>query len=336
MKFKLLLFALLCSIPVAILALYQTEQLQQVLDPKPRQVTNQDPDQLSFQVISDIHVNHEDAATQKKFKQVLEDIRETSPNSDLLVINGDLSNGFPEDYGTLRTILSTTPHPPVEYTIGNHEFYKAFYDEKSKTMSKDTFPNGETDDKALQRFLDFAKRREVYGERVIKGYHFLFLGSEKSRMSDPSFNDDAYLSDQQLDWLKQKLQAAPADKPIFVFLHQPLPYTVSGTHRSGWNRTVIQHEALRSILSEHRNVIFFSGHTHWNLARPTTFFEDKFLMVNDSSAGRPYDPDKSSAVRPESEGLFVEVKGQIVTIRGRDFAQHKWIKGVERTWKPAS
>ncbi|KEO84869.1 metallophosphoesterase family protein [Tumebacillus flagellatus] len=293
---------------------------------------NENPDELNFEVISDPHISHSDTATQDKFKRVLGDIEKAAPHSDLLVMNGDLSNGFPEDYNTITKLLAETPHPPLEVTIGNHEFYKAFYD-ASETMNKSAFPNGDTDAKALGRFLDFAGRKTVYTERVIKGFHFLFLGSEKSRMSDPSYLDDAYLSDTQLNWLQGKLQAAPSDKPTFVFLHQPLPYTVSGTARQGWNRTVIQHEELKKILSAHPNVIFFSGHTHINLDRPTTFFQDGFLMVNESSAGRPYNPD--GQVRPDSEGMFVEVKNGTVTLRGRDFTG-KWIPGSVHTWKPAN
>lgn len=328
MRTKRLLLALICAIPIAYLLINNLpaeQPVQQVTTPNPN------PDELTFQVISDIHVNHRDQATQNKFKTVLQDITTAAPYSDLLVINGDLSNGFPEDYKTLRKILSTTQHPPTEVTIGNHEFYTAFYD-KLGIYSKSTFPNGDTDEKAVKRFVDFAGRDQVYTEKVIKGYHFLFLGSEKSRMSDNSYNDDAYLSDAQLAWLKEKLQAAPADKPTFVFLHQPLPYTVSGTARPGWNRTVIQHEALRSILAAKQNVIYFSGHTHINLARPTTFFKDSFLMVNDSSAGRPYNPDDRSR-RPDGEGIFVEVKNDTVTIRGRDVIGHKWVEGVEYIWK---
>ncbi|MBL0385263.1 metallophosphoesterase [Tumebacillus sp. ITR2] len=332
MKSKLFAFFLSCLTLIACLVLYPKWTTEPEPDVQASVITpNPDLKSLTFEVISDTHINHGDVATQTKFRNVLTDINKAAPHSDLLVINGDLSNGFPDDYRTLRKLLAETPHPPTEVTIGNHEFYAAFYD-ASETMNKTSFPNGDTDEKALQRFLDFAGRKQVYTEKIIKGYHFLFLGSEKSRMSDPSFNDDAYLSETQLNWLQEKLQAAPADKPTFLFLHQPLPYTVSGTARPGWNRTVIQHELLKKILSAHPNVIFFSGHTHINLDRPTTFFQERFLMVNESSAGRPYNPDGKQ--RPDSEGMFVEVQNGNVTIRGRDFTG-KWIPNVVYTWKPA-
>ena len=56
-------------------------------------------------------------------------------------------------------------------------------------------------------------------------------------------------------------------------------------------------------------------------------------MVNESSAGRPYNPDDRNK-RPEGEGVFVEVKNNTVTIRGRDLIGQKWVEGVEYTWKP--
>ena len=158
MRPKLLLTALICAIPIAFFLLNPpAEQHVQ----QPITTPNPNPDELSFQVISDIHINHGDQASQSKFKSVLQDITKAAPYSDLLVINGDLSNGFPEDYNTLRKILSTTQHPPTEVTIGNHEFYAAFYD-KSETINKDTFPNGDSDEKAIKRFLDFAGRDQVY------------------------------------------------------------------------------------------------------------------------------------------------------------------------------
>ena len=327
MRLKPLLLTLLCTIPIAFFAYNPTPapHLQAATTPNP------DPNILTFQVISDTHVSHKDEATRSKFKKALQDIAKTAPQSDLLVINGDLGSGFPQDYRILSDTLSTTPHPTTEVTIGNHEFYAAFYD-KNGTLNKSTFPNGDTEEQAIGRFLDFAGRDRIYTERIIKGHHFLFLGSERSRMTDMTYNDDAYLSETQLAWLQQKLQAAPDDKPVFVFLHQPLPYTVSGTARDKWNRTVIQHEALKKILAAHKNVIYFSGHTHINLARPTTFYKDTFLMVNDSSAGRPYNPDDRSR-RPDGEGLFVEVQDGTVTIRGRDLIAGKWIDGVEYVWQ---
>ena len=91
-----------------------------------------------------------------------------NPNLDALVINGDLGDGRSDDYAMLNSILQKYPLPKtVYYTLSNHEFYKAYY---------------------------------------IQGYHFIFLGSEQYRQSDPANYEDAWLSSAQLSWLQKKLQ----------------------------------------------------------------------------------------------------------------------------------
>jgi hypothetical protein len=154
------------------------------------------------------------------------------------------------------------------------------------------------------------------------------LGSEKYRQTDLSFNEDAWLSNEQLTWLHQKLQADDqSGKPVFVFLHQPLPYTVAGSSVNYNSRGVVQYEKLKEILSEHPQVIFFSGHTHWELASKNTLFKDTFTMVNSSSLYEPYDEnDKPYSLKQRrSEGLVVEVYPDKVVIQGRDFTKQSWI-----------
>jgi 3',5'-cyclic-AMP phosphodiesterase len=282
---------------------------------------------LRFPVISDIHVQAGDVRSATKFKAALADLNSISANSDALVINGDLTNGKPSDYEALKNALNASPHPAnVWYTIGNHEFYKSFVNNLG-IYSVKTFPNGETDRAAIDRFLKLTGERKVYYDRWLGGYHFLFLGSEKSRMSDMSYGDDAWLSTQQLNWLKNKLnENSGSGKPIFLFLHQPLPNTIAGTTAwTGQDRSVIQSAELRNILADHPEVIYFSGHTHYQLSTPKTLVHDIFTMVGTSSV---HDPVRASTNEPdlnESEGLYVEVYGDKVKIMGRDFTRRRWI-----------
>jgi 3',5'-cyclic-AMP phosphodiesterase len=69
--------------------------------------------------------------------------------------------------------------------------------------------------------------KRVYYDKWIEGYHFIILGSEHSRITNSLYADNAILSELQLEWLEQKLQTSPYGKPIFVFLHQPIPYSAS-------------------------------------------------------------------------------------------------------------
>jgi Icc protein len=292
---------------------------------------------LAFPVISDIHVQWWHEESHRKFSAALRDLNGINPNADTLVINGDLTNGMPSDYAKLQELMNANPHPKnVYYTMGNHEYYKAWFDANG-WWSPSTFPNGETEQASISRFLQLTGQQHVYYDKMIKGYQFIFLGSEQYRQSDPANLEDAWLSQQQLDWLAQTLRkGAESGKPIFVFLHQPLPYTVAGTSFCCTNnRAVVQHEQLKRILSEYPQVIFFSGHTHWELRLPDTLVRDKFTMVNSSSVVQPWTDDGNGgemlAGPDESEGLYVEVYEDKVQIKGRDFYRQRWIPEAQFT-----
>ncbi|TJY44622.1 metallophosphoesterase [Cohnella pontilimi] len=292
---------------------------------------------LTFPVISDIHVQWWYDTSQMKFMNALNDLYSINPNPDTMVINGDLGDGMPADYAKLTELLNTNPHPKkMFYTMGNHEYYKAWHDADG-WWNSDTFPNGETEQDSINRFLQFAGEKKVYYDQFVKGYHFIFLGSEYYRQSDWNNLEDAYLSEEQLNWLKETLKKGAEDgKPIFVFLHQPIPYTVSGTSFCCTNnRAVIQHEELKSILSGYPQVIFFSGHTHWELKLPLTLVHDKFTMVNSSSVVQPWTDDGNGgemlAGPDDSEGLYVEVYKDKVKIKGRDFYRKQWVPEAQFT-----
>lgn len=165
---------------------------------------------VRFAVISDIHILQSETAPMK-FHTALEDLlMNQQPPLDFVVLNGDLGDGTLKDYQKVNEILRsvrtrTGKTTPIVPTIGNHEFYKAFHDPDSNAWNADTFPNQETDPQVILRFLEFAGRDKVYTDHYINGYHFIFLGSEKSRMSDPNIGDAAYLSETQLTWLKSKI-----------------------------------------------------------------------------------------------------------------------------------
>jgi 3',5'-cyclic-AMP phosphodiesterase len=294
---------------------------------------------LTFPVISDIHVQWWHELSHIKFTNALSDLNSINPNPDAMVINGDLGDGMPADYVKLTELLNAAPHPKkMFYTMGNHEYYKAWHDADG-WWNYDTFPNGETEQDSINRFLQFTGEKKVYYDQFVNGYHFIFLGSEHYRQSDPNNLEDAYLSQDQLNWLKETLKnGAESGKPIFVFLHQPLPDTVSGTSFCCTNnRAVIQHDELKSILSDYPQVIFFSGHTHWELKLPGTLVHDNFTMVNSSSVVQPWTDDGNGgemlAGPDDSEGLYVEVFKDKVSIKGRDFFRKQWVPEAQFTVK---
>lgn len=289
-----------------------------------------------FAVISDIHVEAWNKESHTKLGQALSDLGTNAPGQ-ALVINGDLGNGLPKDYETLGKLMKETPYPgQVVYTIGNHEFYKAWTDASGK-WNEAAFPNGETSEASINRFLQFTGYEKVYHDSWIGGYHFVFLGSESYRQTDESYAEDAWLSENQLSWLERVMAEGAEDgKPIFVFLHQPLPYTVAGSYTDFNSRAVVQHDRLKEILSRYPQTVFFSGHSHWELGSPGTLIREGFTMVNTSSVLTPYDTTDNpiAAEERKSEGLVVEVTGNRVQIKGRNFTAGDWIPEASYTVEP--
>lgn len=286
---------------------------------------------LRFAVISDLHIRDTDKKAQAKVQKALSDLFNPQEAAlDLIVVNGDLGDGLPADYATLNQIIynarsGAAQKPPLMFTIGNHEFYKAYHEQTTGAWNKGTFPNGETDELAVQRFTEFAGREQVYTDLVVKGYHFIFLGSEKSAMSDPKIGDGVYLSEEQLDWFKAKLKEnVDPQKPIFVFLHQPV--FTDNSDSPIHTQYVVQHEQLVNILESYPQVVLFSGHLHLKIGAPGTDVHDSFNLFGSSSVTRVRQSSPDA-----SEGLMVTVDGSKVTVQGRDFEQRQPIPQSEVT-----
>jgi hypothetical protein len=252
-----------------------------------------------------------------------------------MVLVGDSCDGQEPEYAAIRRKLATSPHPRrLFFTMGNHEYYAAFHRNGGEYLESG-FPNGETSQACRERFNRFRGAppgAPVYYDAWVAGFHFLFLGGERSRMDSPEFQDDAVLTPAQLRWLEEKLAegASPA-KPIFVFLHQPLPGTVSG---SGNGTSVRPAGDLKALYARYPQVIQFSGDSHWQLALPTTRYRDPangYNLFNTSSLRDPYDERDQPIATPMSEGLVVEVRPGKVLVRGRDFLHHADVQGQRYT-----
>ncbi|WP_171689480.1 discoidin domain-containing protein [Paenibacillus germinis] len=165
------------------------------------------------------------------------------------VITGDLTEGSTDaQYDALMSIMNSTAHPPAYYVIGNHDV----------RATAGTFAQLEA------RFKQKTGMPAMYSDAWIEDHHFIFLGTEQNEGSD-----EVFLSDNQLSWLETKLaENADYDKPIFVFIHQPLQETVNGTYIAngyglkGWRDGVRQWTKVKSILAKYPQVIFTSGHMH--------------------------------------------------------------------------
>lgn len=274
-----------------------------------------DDAKLDFVVVSDIHMEGNNTKRFERFPKALLDINGASRKNDALVMLGDNTmNGQHIEHIFLTLSLklfSDIGHNLI--AMGNHEIFTA--------------ENGY--EKGFKKFSDYGKMitgldiEKPYYYDVIDGYYFIVLGSEAD------MGVQAYISDEQLEWLDGTLAKATEDgKPAFVFCHFPLEDTV----KNAWSAGLIgeQSEEIFSILAKYKNIFYFSGHLHNAIdfsdvivKNGVTFVDVPSLLSDNSTSGIP----------SVGMGYCVEVTENSVELRVRDFIDGEWVDGFEYTYK---
>jgi 3',5'-cyclic-AMP phosphodiesterase len=271
---------------------------------------------LQIPILSDVHIGREQGdvpeAADTRYIKALLDYQEIAPQMDAFIVVGDMTDlGKKSEYDQFNAITNQYIDSKIQrlYTIGNHEFLE------SGLLS---LTSGNT---LTSRFIEKTSSPNVYYDSWIKDYHFIVLGGELSANKLAGRNDnDAYLSEEQLQWFKQKLaEGAVSNKPIFVFLHQPLNNTLSAS--ADWGAGEISSQ-LKEILEEYPQVILFSGHTHFPLQEEQSVVTDGFTMVNTGAVAY------IEGQLHLSQGLLLNVYSDRVEIKAREFSTKEWIKTI--------
>jgi 3',5'-cyclic AMP phosphodiesterase CpdA len=290
---------------------------------------------LSFAVLSDIHIRAGDPESAFRLAKALDDWDKIRPGRRLTVINGDLTDGSPQDYQVLKETLKPYAgqgNSRFHFTMGNHDFYQLWKHRKNGSLDTSGLNPQWSSAREVALFTKAFGYGRPYHDAWIQGFHFIFLSGEAYRDLYPAAAEDAYLSQAQLLWLDEKLKEEPPDedgngptdgfrRPVFLFLHQPLPGTLEG---SGRGRGVVQYGQLRSILESRPGCILFSGHTHWNWGTTRQIWDGPFLAAGSSSVRQVLEADD----RPSpalSQSLAVDVYADRVEIRGREHSTRRWI-----------
>ena len=271
-----------------------------------------------MQVVSDTHVrtdrNH---LFTRHFQKALQDIAAVSPDSIGVFVVGDLTdNGTDAEYETYLSMVRAFDSrlPPFYVVAGNHDL---------------TAP--------LSRFLQRTGNdsQTAYFDRWVGGLHCIFLSNDRGGLR-------VTLGEAQLAWLADRLaEGDDPSKPVFLFLHQALKSTVAGSYPGqNWDG-VNDADALRAVLTGHPNVLFFTGHSHWELNSPNTMFSgaaDFPVCFNTASVGYTWNDgsQKTGIGVNGSEGYYLEAKEDgLLLVRGRDFENGLWLPSAQFIVEPA-
>ena len=300
---------------------------------------------LIFDVYSEGHIvsGTSTNSNSSTLDNAIKDIKTFNPESSAIVFNGDSVDQADWNlYDKLRQIYynNRADMPPVYFNLGNHELFDSSANSDYKSTSYSI---------KFNRFLYFSENihylltgdslesdhRDVpYYEEEIDGYPFLFIASESV-----NFKDKMDLSETQLNWLDNRLWHLVNDDedrkhtPIFVFGHGAVKDTVAGSRTNqNWDG-VAQDYKLKYILNKYPNVIYISGHSHWNLASPYTMYQEKATygggvgatFINDGALTNLWSDGGGIS---GSQGLNIRVYDDKIVIRGRDYSNNRWASGA--------
>lgn len=278
----------------------------------------------SMAVMSDTHVDDDTPDYDNNFENALDDVVQNWDAVDSIVLNGDMTNnGYQYQYDILeqRAQAAGLSFPePFTCVMGNHE-----------QMGDGTHAR-ESVESLHANFLERTNSSSIYFDRYVGGTHVIALGPDEYVSPDDVTSTDTFrLSSTQLSWLSGLLdEDQAADVPSFVFVHEPLKYTVTDSYTGGWGyENSLENDGdLRSVIFSHTGTILFSGHTH---SYPDVVQRGSGnLFVGTGSVayayaqGETYLTDDGSY---DSFGWLVRHHEQAVEFCMRDFLNHEWVAG---------
>ncbi len=288
-------------------------------------------------VTSDNHIDcrHPIPAVPMRFlTQSLKDAEKSAHPVDAYVTVGDTtSRGSEKNWQlTQKCFAKAKPAKHVFLTVGNHDLWH-----------DDGYEAAEANYLRYSNAICGTAHVKTWFSHTVNGYKLIFLGNTRDA------GCEAHLGGEQLQWLSQELDAADG-APAFVFCHQSL----NGRHGlpRTWDRNETatdpmeggigeESDAVAAILKAHKNVFYFSGHSHMGLcgearkrAEGYASFEeeDGVTLVNLPSlaCGNHHGDDRSMGL-----GVVIEAYADRVCIRPRSFSRHTWNRRVAiRDGKP--
>lgn len=224
---------------------------------------------LNCTIVSDTHIDIEHPMPwfpKMKLKKALKDSKSSTEPVDAFIVVGDTtSHGSDINWKMTKECFDKVPGAAKKnlLTVGNHDGWN---DDGYDAAEKNYFKYFE--------LICGDKIKKPYFSYKINGISLIFLGNESAS------GCEAFISDEQLEWFENEMNAAEADKPVFVFCHQSLnqkhglPRTWSAKEDPDADPMEggigITSEKVEAIMKIHKNVYYFSGHSHMGLCGENT------------------------------------------------------------------
>lgn len=283
----------------------------------------------SFGVLSDIHLRYGtgEGSTNYNFRNGIDDFRRAIPvlqnlGAEFVCISGDVGyDSAVEELSELyKPIIDELATVPFYACTGNHDY--------SHT------------DAIWEQYVGHPLNHEF----VKDGDVFLFM----SLVQTSSSAEQATPYSTSLTWLKERLARYQGSR-IFVFMHYPLTGYAGlrdGTYYGFSPGSTEDNELLASLIST-KNVVVFSGHTHYKFAVEEDYYTinvfnftgKEVSLVHVPSSAYPRNSSHSEEA-DLSEGYVVDVYENGVILRGVDLVtgayMSNYIYELTNTNNPAS
>lgn len=265
-------------------------------------------------LLSDLHLQAEGRVLARvfnyKWEEALHVLKVLEP--DYWVINGDIcDHGHPEELKAFEEIFkAVAPAGELLVTTGNHEFLGHW--EELITLWQETF-----------------HRQPLYTNVVIDGVHVVLLANEwRSDLSGA----DSWITEKQIKWFRKALEDNK-QKPTVVFMHQPLPDTLTPA-KLGTSLGRHQQQELLDILAHNPQIkLWFSGHTHYRLGPGEMCHRNGVYFVGMGATS--YLPDHEHGLSQEDLELshcrVLEIQKDSLRVRTVDLRKCAWIDSLEIT-----
>ena len=294
---------------------------------------------LRFGVISDIQYGRYGDAMGPKLRTALEQLKARAGENELdaIIFGGDMTNnGYADEYNAVISIIQEvfppeTSHTKMLFVRGNH----------------DNYGNRQANYGVVTSAYPYNSSTTTVHD--IKGYQFIVVGQDTSG----NYADTVGVLHTQatINWLNASLIAAEqkdmtGEKPIFVAMHPHIKDTVYGSRIINGFRNNADTKSkyhwgtpdFQNILKGYKNVVTFSGHSHFPITDERSIYQDTFTSIGTGAIAytefeqeawdESFHPQRISSFELENVGYYIEVDDETnqTTVNRLDFYRNKDIK----------